>query len=566
MEPVQPVEEALGFPLPERSADGRARLAALRKGAPGARSAAGMVGYRSRGRLLIVDPEGRVEGPAAELAAHGLECTVLRPRAAAQLQGVVSARASASVTIVYGELRALDGYLGAFSGRVAAAGRELELGELAGGQGAAFDLVLDLADPPHIDREVPPPGYHAPRGDQAAIAAALAELPALVGEFEKPTFFRYDPDICAHGARGQHGCNLCIDACPTEAIASIGEKIEVDPQLCQGGGSCAAVCPTGAIAYTYPVLSETLGRLRAALTEYRHSGGVDPRLLFYDRERGREAVASEADAWPERVIPWEVEEIGSVGPDVWMAALAYGACAVALYCAPGSAPKVAGALARELDYARAILAGMGHEPGRLALLADRDALDAWAAEAPPGPLAPAAGFVAPDEKRTVLRLAIDHLYAHAPARPEMAPLPAGAPFGAIRVESSGCTLCMACVAVCPAAALAAGDDRPALRFVEANCVQCGLCEVACPEQVISREPRFVYDAEARRRSRLLNEEEPFRCVGCGKPFATQAMMSRMREKLKGHWMFQDPGAFRRLEMCEDCRVKDVFSSEGPAGG
>jgi hypothetical protein len=35
----------------------------------------------------------------------------------------------------------------------------------------------------------------------------------------------------------------------------------------------------------------------------------------------------------------------------------------------------------------------------------------------------------------------------------------------------------------------------------------------------------------------------------------------MQEKLKGHWMFQDANALRRLQMCEDCRVKDMFQHE-----
>ena len=64
------------------------------------------------------------------------------------------------------------------------------------------------------------------------------------------------------------------------------------------------------------------------------------------------------------------------------------------------------------------------------------------------------------------------------------------------------------------------------------------------------------------RPRILNEEAPFCCITCGKPFATQSMMVTMREKLKHHWMFQDEQSLRRLQMCEDCRVKDLFASEG----
>ena len=35
----------------------------------------------------------------------------------------------------------------------------------------------------------------------------------------------------------------------------------------------------------------------------------------------------------------------------------------------------------------------------------------------------------------------------------------------------------------------------------------------------------------------------------------------MQAQLSGHWMFEDEKALRRLKMCEDCRVKDIFESE-----
>ncbi len=85
---------------------------------------------------------------------------------------------------------------------------------------------------------------------------------------------------------------------------------------------------------------------------------------------------------------------------------------------------------------------------------------------------------------------------------------------------------------------------------------------AIAEDAIQRQPRFVYDAGLRRETRVLNEDEPFDCVSCGKPFATTRVIESMRDKLAGHWMFQKPEALKRLEMCEDCRVKDMFKDGG----
>ena len=40
------------------------------------------------------------------------------------------------------------------------------------------------------------------------------------------------------------GCFACIDHCPKEAInIALGVGIVIDPELCDGCGECAAVCP-----------------------------------------------------------------------------------------------------------------------------------------------------------------------------------------------------------------------------------------------------------------------------------------------------------------------------------
>ena len=165
--------------------------------------------------------------------------------------------------------------------------------------------------------------------------------------------------------------------------------------------------------------------------------------------------------------------------DVWTACIAWGARVVML--APAQVP---GSVRRELDVqigvTRTILESMGYPPALLSLVADGEAL-ALALHAASDPATdPPATFATSGEKRTDIRLALDHLYEHAPRRPEVAALPPAAPFGKVGVDGGACTLCMACVSVCPASALQAGGDEPRLSFIEMNCVQCGLCEAGMP--------------------------------------------------------------------------------------
>lgn len=550
-----------GIALPAETLDGRARRAALaRRTAPSGVPAA-LVEYHSQGRLLIVGPEPYARS-VAETFPEPIVCTVL---AVWWPQETTAAPADdAGPDVVRAPLRSIRGHLGQFVVTVEVAGKELELAPALGRGWTHFDFVLDLARTPHLQYEVPPPGYFAPGPDQEALHRVIATIPELVGTFEKPRYFRYNPDTCAHGARGLRGCTRCLDVCPTGAIASIGERIEVDPYLCQGAGSCATACPSGAITYAYPAANELLARVRRVLHDYREAGGGGARVLYYGAETGRQWCAQMAAGLPERILPLEVEEIGSVGMEVWLATLAYGADGVELLCTPDTPASVRGEIRAQLGVGHAILEGLGYTAQRLQLLELGNTSDVVAVlgARPREPQVVPASFAPQEEKRTTLRLALAHLLHDAPAPTGAVALPSGAPFGEVRLDAAACTLCMACVAVCPASALAAGDEIPMLRFTEWNCVQCGLCEQACPEAAIVRAPRLLCDPASRHEVRTLKAEEPFRCVACGKPFATRSLMRRMQEKLAGHWMFQQPAARRRLEMCEDCRVQDMFARDG----
>jgi ferredoxin len=119
-----------------------------------------------------------------------------------------------------------------------------------------------------------------------------------------------------------------------------------------------------------------------------------------------------------------------------------------------------------------------------------------------------------------------------------------------------------CASACPTGALRDDPDRPALSFVEQACVQCGLCKATCPEKVITLKPEFDFRASASS-ARLLNEEVPFPCIRCGKPFGVKSAIERVAAKLENsHWMYKgSPSRLDLIRMCEDCRVAQV-SQEG----
>ena len=441
-----------------------------------------------------------------------------------------------------------------------------------------FDLVFDLLDMPLLRAHQLPQGYFAPGADDAAAALAAIGMLELVGTFSKPRFFQFKESLCAHSRSKQPGCNACIDICSAEAISSAGDHIKVTPQLCAGCGACTTVCPSGALTYAWPRASDLGEQLRTMLSAYARAGGVRAALLVHAedeggalvRQLGQLAAAGGARGVPARVLPLPVHHVASVGMDLWLAAVAYGANEVAVLAAGGEAPQYIDALAAQMEIAQAIVDGLGYSGVKMHLLRARGAAEldrelqrfaaGAAAAAAPGQASaiPAATFHVAAAKRETLDFAFTHLARHAPTPQDYIALPQGAPFGAVDIDTDKCTLCMACVGACPESALSDNPQAPQLRFTEANCVQCGLCVHTCPEQALALQPRLALGATAKQ-ARVINEAQPYHCIKCRKPFGTLQMVENMVSKLAGHGAFA--GKLERLRMCPDCRVVDMLQPE-----
>ncbi|MEX8495100.1 4Fe-4S dicluster domain-containing protein [Sphaerotilus sp.] len=450
-----------------------------------------------------------------------------------------------------------------------------------------FDLVLDLREMPAFSQHQPPQGYfHAPQGAGAPerLFDAVLQLRELVGTFDKPKFFQYQHRLCAHSRNEQIGCTACIDVCSTRAISSDASRkgkaktaqaggIVVEPHLCVGCGACTTVCPSGALSFAYPGPVDQGRRLHRLVSTYARAGGKDAALLLHSEQAGARLIddlgrAARVDrathGVPARVLPVAVWHTASVGIDLWLSAIAQGASQVFVLLTAEEAPEYRAALAEQMAVAQALLTGLGYAGEHFKLIEARDARDLAALDtalraAPAQCVAQPTPIVAQADKRATLDLVIDHLSAHAPVRADVVVLPkAGAPFGAVLVDTAACTLCLSCVGACPENALADNPERPQLKFTEKNCVQCGLCETTCPEGAITLVPRLLLadEGRARRQPRVLHEVEPFRCIRCSKPFGTLKVIENMVAKLSAHPAFQGAAA-DRLKMCGDCRVIDL---------
>jgi len=439
-----------------------------------------------------------------------------------------------------------------------------------------FDLVLDLSREPLIRLPDLPQGYAAPGADPLEQALAAQKIAALVGEFSKPRFTQYRERICAHGRSGKTGCTQCLDVCSTGAISADGDHVKVEPHLCAGCGGCATVCPSGAMTYAYPGVPDLGARLKTLLQVYREAGGKNACLLVHDMEAGRERVRAvgrnagfgvrglgakgAGRGLPARVIPFECFHIASVGIDLMLGAIAYGASQVAVLASGREPEGYVAALKKQMSFAQAVLTGLGYEGAHFMVLEGVDLENKLWVLSPAATVKKAASFNLSTEKRTSLDFAFDVLFKDSESKIQDIALPAEAPFGTLTVNKETCTLCKACIGACPEAALLDSPEAPLLRFIERNCVQCGLCETTCPEDAIRLVPRLLLGAQAKE-AVTLNEAEPFNCVRCGNPFGTRRMVENMTGRLGTHSMFAAGGALRRLQMCGDCRVIDMAGSK-----
>ena len=441
----------------------------------------------------------------------------------------------------------------------------IDFGRTAPPRTEQFDLVFDLSAQPLLRMPEKPFGYMAPGADPLEQAQAAMRLVQMVGEFEKPRYVQYEEKLCAHSRNTKTGCTRCLDVCATEAVRSLGDKIWAHPYLCMGCGDCATTCPTGALRFAYPGVADVGTRLRTLLSVYRAAGGRDAALLIHNGESGRALVARLArlgKGMPARVLPIEVHSVATIGIDVVLGAVAYGASQVFALLDEAGADEHGALLEQQARLADAILNGLGFGGTHWQVLRAEEpaALEAalWSAQ-PAATVAEAAGFHLSNRKRETLDFAIHHLVQQASSPPEQIALPSGSPFGALAIDAARCTLCKACIGACPSSALQDTEDAPKLRFIEHNCVQCGLCETTCPERAISLVPRLLVTPAARQ-AVTLHEAEPFHCVRCGAPFGTRQMIDVMTGRLSAHPMFAG-AALRRIQMCADCRVIDMMEAK-----
>ncbi|MGB7288153.1 MAG: 4Fe-4S binding protein [Salaquimonas sp.] len=474
-----------------------------------------------------------------------------------------------------GKMNSASGTLGSFdvivdqyASMLPSSKSKLDFAMARDGAKSRCSVILDITGAtPMFSRHQGRDGYfRADPKDPAAVMRAVIEAGEMVGEFEKPLYVSYDSEICAHSRSKKTGCSKCIDNCPAGAITSIGDIVEVDNDICGGCGNCAAHCPTGAVTYSYPVRHDAIRSLQTLSEVYHKAGGKNAVLLFHDTKHGMDlinAMARFGKGLPHNVIPFEMHSTSGIGHDAMLAALCSGFTQIAILADPAKLEEF-DAVKKEIELANAFTGALGFGEDRISLLVENDPdiveRQLWSSSTQKKIVEKT--FNPLGNKREVARNAITILATASKSKLTEIMLPEDAPYGAVNVNTEACTLCLACVSSCPADALRDNPDTLQLRFVETACVQCGICEATCPENAISLQPRFNLVPNAMQ-PMTLYEEEPFKCIKCDTPFASQSTIARIGAQLAGsHRMFADKGQADLLKMCDTCKLETLAAGGG----
>ena len=353
----------------------------------------------------------------------------------------------------------------------------------------------------------------------------------------------FDPAICQYQGRRNDLCAKCVEVCPTVAILKNDEKRELvfSHIDCIGCGECVSVCPSGALKFAplpqsvfYEISKLYKGKIPLLIAEGEISSalkielpcGVLPfgifgskqidevNLLSAMQESGSSVIVYDADAG--EGTREAVELINGISRAI------YGKDAVFLARNLAELQEALGFAQSAQPWAFSI-----NEQGLSKKEIFSKRVSAMVGEG-------SFGIVKSGER---LR------------------------FGEVSINESSCTLCLSCVGACNTGALYADNSDNSIKFNASLCTTCNYCVLSCAEKdTMALNISGVRLAPEFFTYRMLAKDELFKCIECGKEFATTKAVMKIADMMGAHFE-SEPEKMKTLFCCGDCKAKIMIKKQ-----
>ncbi|CAD7286330.1 4Fe-4S binding protein [Campylobacter suis] len=370
----------------------------------------------------------------------------------------------------------------------------------------------------------------------------LTLLNASSPTYAYKSFTTYDSSICQYHERRHEICAKCSEVCPTVAILKEDEtKHLIFSHIdCINCGECISVCPSGA-------LDSSLMPRESFYANAKLYKDKIPLVLLTDELENLNIEL------PENVLPFAVRSEKFLNETHLISLLQESGSSLVIYPAKRSR-----AMSSAIDMLNQIYELKFNKTAIFVAKNESELKDMLnKAKLIDGSQKTTSSYALP--KREVFAKRLSYLVGDENLGVVYAD--GAIEYGKVEINQDTCTLCLSCVGACNVSALVADKSDNSIKFNPSVCTACGYCELSCAEKdtikltrgKIELKPEYFTYNE-------LAKDELFKCVECGKEFATKKAVEKIATLMLPRFANQ-PDKIKTLYCCSDCKAKVMIKAQ-----